>query len=147
LYSLSSRPYQSRYSQRASGMCFSNLQHKASQFLLFCNLTMLWRNELISQGATVGGLLCQRSPFNLHFDISNCVLGALILIDKADLRLKEHVKKLCLYTSSEGANWSRYLWERRKALNASQRTSSHTTKAKTCIAEKGENTILPWCHL
>jgi hypothetical protein len=38
-----------------------------------------------------------KDPFNLRFGTSNCVLGALLLIDEADLRLKEHVKKLCLY--------------------------------------------------
>jgi hypothetical protein len=45
----------------------------------------------------VGGLLCRMSPFNLHFGTSNCVSGALLLIDEADLQPKEHVKKLCLY--------------------------------------------------
>jgi hypothetical protein len=45
----------------------------------------------------IGGLLCRRSPFNLNFGTSNCVSGALLLIDEADLQPKEHVKKLCLY--------------------------------------------------
>jgi hypothetical protein len=45
----------------------------------------------------VGGLLCRRSPFNLHFGKSNCVSGAFLLMDEAELRSKEHVMKLRLY--------------------------------------------------
>jgi hypothetical protein len=58
---------------------------------------IIMKNKLILQGATVGGLLCRRSTFNLHFGISKCVSGALLLMDEAGLWPKQNIKKLRLY--------------------------------------------------
>jgi hypothetical protein len=44
----------------------------------------------------IGGLLCRRFPFNLYFGTNKCVSGTLLLMDEADLRPKQHIKKLRL---------------------------------------------------
>jgi hypothetical protein len=50
----------------------------------------------VEEKDTIGGLLCQRSSFNFHFSTNNCVLCTLLLMDEADLWLKQHIKKFRL---------------------------------------------------
>jgi hypothetical protein len=104
----------------------------------FCDLSSLWTNELIPQGATVGSLFCRRSSFNLHFSVNKCVSGTLLSMNETSMQIKycqekskQHTRKLRpLYKGGEDADRR---WQPRHE-ESFEREITRKKKSKNCMA-------------
>jgi hypothetical protein len=81
-------------------------------------------------------------PF--FFGTNKCILGTLLLADEANLRPRQHTKKLRLCVQVEkvtvGVN---NFGNNGRTSNISQKRSYQTTEAQTCVVKDGENTLVP----